>query len=119
LKSWTLSDDDSDSIVIATDLIVQPKQYVVLANNGKASLNGGLPKVDYVYSSQQMVLNRRDQVVLRNRNGERVVDRVNWAIRGDFPRRQGASIAVRSVNLDNAVGSHWCLASTVYNFEFG
>jgi Lamin Tail Domain len=46
LKSWTLSDDKSDSIRIRTDLIVAPKQYIVLANSGKASLNGGLPKVD-------------------------------------------------------------------------
>jgi Lamin Tail Domain len=46
LKSWTLQDDNSDSIRIRTDLIVQPKQYVVLANSGKAALNGGLPKVD-------------------------------------------------------------------------
>jgi hypothetical protein len=93
-------------------LIVQPKQYVVLANSGKASLNGGLPKVDYVFSNRKMVLSRRDQLTLLNPNGRRI-DRVNWAARG-FPRIPGVSMALRSVSLDNDVGIHWCLSKARY-----
>jgi hypothetical protein len=83
-----------------------------LGNNGNASLNGGLPKVDYVFDSREMVLDRRDQLVLRNPNGGRV-DRVNWAL-GGFPRRQGVAVALRSVNLNNELGFNWCLASARY-----
>jgi uncharacterized protein len=86
LKSWTVRDDKTDSFLIRAELIVQPKQYIVLANNGNASLNGGLPKVDYIYSSREMVLDRRDRIILRNPKGN-TVDQVHWAL-GGFPRRQ-------------------------------
>jgi hypothetical protein len=42
--------------------MVQLKQYVVLANSGKALLNGRLPKTEHVFSSRKLKLPGRDQV---------------------------------------------------------
>jgi Lamin Tail Domain len=80
-----------------------------LGNSNQSQLNGQV-SVDYVFSSRRNSLQPQDQLILYNPNGRRI-DYVDWSGR-DFPRpTSGATMALRSVALDNSVGAHWCTSS--------
>lgn len=75
LRNWVLADLDNDRHVIATDLWIQPGQYLVLARNGDSTVNGGVA-VGYVYLNLSLA-NSNDELVLLAPDGAEV-DRVVW-----------------------------------------
>jgi Lamin Tail Domain len=117
LKRWTFRDDFVDYFRIRSNLFISPGGFLVLGNGNNTRTNGNLT-VSYVYSSRRMSFRSRDQLVVFNANGKSV-DRVNWAKRG-FSKRVGASLALKAFNLNNNVGTNWCISTTRYGLgDFG
>jgi hypothetical protein len=112
LRNWWLEDEGTDSHLISpdADLICAPGAYLVLAANGDPLLNGGVV-VDYVYSGVTLT-NGADEVILRA--GLTVVDRVAYDGGPTFPDPNGASMELKSVDLDNALASSWMPAYTPF-----
>jgi Lamin Tail Domain len=117
LKRWTFRDDGIDAFRVRSNLLISPGGYLVLGNGNNTKTNGNLT-VNYVYASRRMSFRKRDQLVMFNANGKSV-DRVNWA-KGGFPKREGASFALKAFNLNNNVGTNWCISTTRYGSgDFG
>ncbi len=77
LRGWVLADLDSDRHTIDADVLVEAEGYVVLARNGDATANGGVP-VHHVYSGFSLA-NGADEIVLIAPNDVEV-DRAIWGI---------------------------------------
>lgn len=88
LREWVLADLDNDRHVIASDLLIQPGQYLVLARTGDSTLNGGVT-VAYIYQNLSLA-NSSDELVLLAPDGAEV-DRVLWGDGMALPVKAGAS----------------------------
>lgn len=88
LRDWVLADLDSDRHVIATDLWIQPGQYLVLGRNGDTTVNGGVT-VAYTYQTLSLA-NSSDELVLLAPDGAEV-DRVAWGDGTPLTVKAGAS----------------------------
>lgn len=88
LRGWTLADLDSDRHTIALDVIIQPGQYLVLARNGDAALNGGV-LASYTYQNLALA-NSADELLLLAPDGVEV-DRVIWGDGTGLAIKAGAS----------------------------
>ena len=104
IDSWTISDNGSDSHVIANGgpLIVPAGGYIVLGNNANAATNGGVT-VAYAYSGV-FLANGDDELVLTRLDGGEA-DRVEWDGGPVWPDPNGASMALLDPALDNNVGT--------------
>ncbi|TWU41279.1 Calx-beta domain protein [Novipirellula aureliae] len=92
INGWTLSDDGSDSVVIANggSLNVPAGGYLVLGRNADFATNGGV-NVDYQYDGLSFELaNGDDEVILTDAAGNEI-DRVVYTD-ADFPDVTGASL---------------------------
>ncbi|MEZ4730669.1 MAG: lamin tail domain-containing protein [Caldilineaceae bacterium] len=89
LRGWTLADLDSDRHTITLDVIIQPGQYLVLARNGDAALNGGL-LVSYTYQDLALA-NSADELLLLTPDDVEV-DRVIWGDGTGLAVKAGASV---------------------------
>jgi hypothetical protein len=91
MQGMTISDSSSAVAgkqgyhVIASSLLVQPGEYVILGNNANTSTNGGVP-VDYAYGNTALVLNNAVDAIKLSRSltpGDTLalftVDRVQYA----------------------------------------
>lgn len=88
LRDWVLADLGGDRHVIATDLWIQPGQYLVLARNSDSAVNGG---VTVAYTYQDLALaNSGDELVLLAPDGAEV-DRVLWGNGSTLTVKAGAS----------------------------
>ncbi len=119
ISGWTLRDDDVDSFVFdpTTPVVIAAGGYLVAARN-TADLNGGVP-VDITYGTEIIHYNTADEIMLLDRDLA-VVDRVAWTAENGFPKVPGATMALRSPTLDNAVGANWCASVTSQgNADFG
>ncbi|MFT7579639.1 MAG: cysteine-rich repeat protein [Myxococcota bacterium] len=106
LAGWVLSDDGSNSHVIAGPLVVAPEGYVVLGLSDDTDLNGGLI-LDYVYSSFALTNDLDDEVVLSWNDVE--IDRVD--LHPAFPEVPGASLSLEPRYLDGVANDdahNWC-----------
>ncbi len=114
INGWTISDNDSDSHVIANGgpLLVPAGGYVVLGNNTDSGTNGGVT-VDYNYGSNFFLANGGDELVLTDGSANEI-DRVEWDGGPAFPDPTGASMSLDDPGNDNNVGGNWCTASTPY-----
>lgn len=112
LAGWTIKDDDSDSHVIASSLVIPPDEYVVIGRNGDPSQNGGVP-VDYVTGADILFHNNFDELILIDPAGIRI-DRVVWDDGRTFPDPTGASMSLSSLAADNSRGANWCRATTPF-----
>jgi Lamin Tail Domain len=116
LKNWNFKDQSSnlETFTIATDLFIGPGQYKVLGQSTVAALNGGVA-VDYVFPSGGTGFrlgNNGDEIIMTDPSGvER--GRVEYGTTG-FVDPSGASIALKSPELDTNVGANWCTSSTVW-----
>ncbi len=70
LRGIDLGDDGGDRHRIETDLLIMPEQFLTLARNGDADLNGGLI-ADYVYADFTLS-NGGDEIVFRRGPDERL-----------------------------------------------
>jgi len=112
LAGWTITDELSNTHVVAGSLVVEPGEYLVLGRNGDPSQNGGV-EVDYVTGVDIFLFNSSDRLVLIDERG-REIDRVAWDDGATFPDPNGASMSLTGPTKDNEKGKHWCTATTVY-----
>ena len=104
------------SFTVGTTVEVAPGGYVVMAPNGSATNNGGLPRVDYVYSFTSFELGNRSGS-LSLTYGTTTFDAVVYSIPLGFPAPWGLSMSLDAdyINVtDNDSGDRWCGASTQY-----
>lgn len=113
LQGWIIRDHDTNYHVIGDSVAVAPRGYAVL---GRDATNPG-PTHAYVYDNVVMH-NGNDQLVLANPTGT-TVDQVSWN-NDEFPAVPGASMALRSVHVNNDAGESWCVSSTAFGAgDFG
>ncbi len=107
LLGCTIKDNNSDNHTINNSLIIEPGDYAVLARNDDFSTNGGV-NVDYEYSSFTLG-NSADEIILTCSENE--IDRVEYYSENNFPNpANGASMILIDFNLDNNIGSNWCVS---------
>ena len=109
LQGWEFVDDNnaSEMFTVTTSLVIQPNSYLLFANNGDSTTNGGLPTPDYVYSDFYLG-NSSDGIIIRCAAND--IDSVVWDNGNTFPDPTGASMALDPTKLDatsNDVGANW------------
>ncbi len=109
LEGWTIGDEIYDDIVLPS-IVIEPGDFVLLAWNGDAYRNGGVP-ADHVYGNAIILWNSDDLLVLRDSEGmsRDVVDYRN----AGFTVPDGRSMALVDPTLDNGDGASWCASTTV------
>ncbi|NJN81869.1 MAG: lamin tail domain-containing protein [Caldilineaceae bacterium] len=89
LRGWSIEDLGADHHTVATDLLLPPGGYAVLARNPNAATNGGV-HADYSYSGLQLA-NGDDELILRSPNGTEA-DRIEWGQQRGWSPLVGASM---------------------------
>lgn len=115
LDGWTISDNGSDTHVIAGPLEVPAGGAVVLGNNGDLATNGGAA-VDYSYGTDFFLSNSDDELVLTAPDLTEF-DRIEWDGGPVWPDPTGAAMQLDPVftsATDNDDGATWCTASAPY-----
>jgi endonuclease G len=111
LKGWTLRSNGDSPQPITSALSVPPRGYVVLANNGDASTNGGVT-VAYAYGGALSLNNGTTDALWIADTAGATVDSVVW---GTSAPPAGRSRALTDPALDNlamsGAGSHWTTSS--------
>jgi hypothetical protein len=113
LTGWSLSTSvASDEYIIngTGGMILEPGQYIVLGNSDDEAMNGGYTP-DLVYD--HLSLYGTGQLKVYNEQRD-LQDAVVWNTTTNFPVPTGGSIALKTVSLDNSIGSNWCESSTVF-----
>lgn len=111
ISGWTLRDDDSDSFVFDAvgPVVMAAGDFLVVGRNTR-ELNGGI-EIDVQYGTEFIHFNTADEVMLLDADLA-VIDRVAWTATNGFPKTPGATMTLRSPDLNNAVGANWCSAVT-------
>lgn len=105
LKGWTIKDDGADSHTIATQLIVLPRRYVVLAASADSRVNGG---VAAAYQLSRFTLgNTMDDILLLDSAGK-VIDGFSYAAADGFALTAGVALSLRNPFQSSDVPSNWC-----------
>ena len=113
IDGCTIADNGRDTHVIdngSNSLILPANSYLVLADNGESSLNGGV-LADYVYSSIALS-NTDDEIILTCQNIE--IDRVEYDGGPAFPDPTGKSMILSDTHLDNNDGANWCESNSIF-----
>ena len=123
LQGWSIIDDnhtlEQEGFVFETSVVIPAGGYVLIANNGDSSLNGGLPTPDYVYdyvASNLTLGNGTDGITLQCPQGT-VIDSVIWDDGATFPDPSGKSMSLNDNALnatDNDNGANWSEATASY-----
>jgi hypothetical protein len=114
INGWIVRDDDTNLHVIDNGgpLVVAPGDYAVIGRSADQARNGGIVP-DYVASSEFVLFNTSDEVILTN-PALVEVDRVAWDDGLTFPDPDGASMALGDLTADNAAGGTWCTSVTPF-----
>jgi hypothetical protein len=115
LQGLQIRDDDKDSFLVDSAVIVPPGGRVVFARSGNDNQNGGVTGVDFAYGDFFVLGNGEDEVVLQNLDNGATLDRVAYGF--DFPLGEGAALSLdpESENsIDNDDAKNWCEGSTVF-----
>jgi len=107
MMGLTIRDDDFDSHVIGSSLVVPSYGYVVLGNNANPSENGGLT-VDYVYGGSWYLANSGDEVVIESTS--ELIDWVNYSSTNSGHSRSLDPNFYNAADNDNQ--SNWCIEFT-------
>jgi DNA/RNA endonuclease G (NUC1) len=114
LKGWTLRSNGDSPQSITASLPVPPRGYVVLANDGDASTNGGVT-VAYAYGGALSLNNGTTDALWIADAGGATMDSVVW---GTSSPPSGRSRALTDPALDNLAmsgpGSHWITSSRTF-----
>jgi hypothetical protein len=118
LNGWTLRDEGSDlhQINSGGPLWLAPGGYVILGRNADPLANGGVA-VDYAYRAFTLG-NTDDEVILLDALGTEV-DRIAYDGGVTFPNPDGASMALISPALDNALGRNWRASVSAWSGSAG
>ncbi|WP_178986419.1 lamin tail domain-containing protein [Winogradskyella helgolandensis] len=110
LNGWTISDGNSDSHTITTDVIVESDSFIVLGNNSNTVTNGGVT-LDYQYANIDLD-NGADALILTDGNTTEI-DRVEYDGGIIWPNPDGAAMIYVGSNIENNNdGSLWEAATT-------
>lgn len=104
IQGWTIKDNDVDSHVIASSVVVPAGSHVVLARNATFATNGGVTAA-YQYAGILLGNNDDELILLDNAGNE--VDRVEYDAGTNFPNPAGKSLKLNNLVADNNVGSNW------------
>jgi hypothetical protein len=108
LNQYTLLSNGDSGIQFGEEDIIPPNSTFLLASRKSATGNGGLPKVDFVYKSQNIKINKNDSIELKS--GDVVIDR--WDIEG--------SQVKKGYSLQRDSDGTLCFPDTVYgDGDFG
>ena len=110
LQGWNISDNDSESFLIPTLLVLPAGGYVVLGNNANESSNGGVT-LDFEYGSSMFLSNSADELIVLDETSVEI-DRVAWD--STFVIPEGASLSLEDVTADNALVESWCISGTAF-----
>ena len=117
LEGWTIRNEGGDQHRIATEILLPPGGYLVLARNSDATVNGGIAAA-YQYGKLSLT-NDGDVIELVDPAGQ-VADRVAYTEELVFP---GASTSLTPSALDSTANdnpANWCRAATsMPNGDFG
>jgi uncharacterized protein len=120
LKNWNFKDQSTtlQTFTITTDLLIGPGQYRVIGTNANTATNGNVT-VDFAYGTTVFFLvnNAADAIIMTDSDGverDRVVFGGNSFPGNSFPDTSGGSISLKSPELDNSVGTYWCISNTVW-----
>ncbi len=83
LDGWTITDELNNTHVVAGQLVIEPRDYLVFGRNADCSVNGGVA-VDYRTGTDIFLFNSSDRLVLLDETGSEV-DRVVWDNGATFP----------------------------------
>ncbi len=108
LKDCKISDANSDSHTISSDLVVPAGGYAVLGRNGNTATNGNYTP-NYVYSGFSLN-NSADKIILTCCDTE--IDRVDYTGTTPWPDPTGKSMILNNPSLDNNLGSNWCVSTS-------
>ncbi|MCB0095304.1 MAG: lamin tail domain-containing protein, partial [Caldilineaceae bacterium] len=111
LRGWTLADLGGDSHQIGADLFIAPGQYLVLARNGDASLNGNVAPA-YIYSNVSLA-NSADELLLLSPDGQ-AIDSMAWG--GDTGLKAPRGASLERTGFDAA---NWAASSTPWPGSLG
>ena len=114
LDGWTISDDGTNTHVIASTVVVPAGDYVVLGRNADSGANGGVT-VNYEYSSY-VLANGDDEVILTSPDAVEF-DRIEYDGGATWPDPTGASMNLDPPFVDvtsNDDGANWCEATATY-----
>ncbi|MEM7677394.1 MAG: lamin tail domain-containing protein, partial [Myxococcota bacterium] len=116
LDGCEIKDDGTDTHVVLGPLQIGPGEYLAMANSMMPGFTPG-----YIYDGSMFTLdNGTDEVVFKC-SGE-FIDRVAYDSGATYPNVAGRSMNLSPLRLDafeNNVGANWCVASEVYNGDFG
>ena len=111
LNGLTVSSSNNTGFTITDDVVVAANDYALLAVNGGASVNGGLPNVDYVYSYSTLSFGRQDNLTLSVSG--LTIDTVTYT--SAFPDGVGASLTLDTLSATaNDSVANWCEATSSY-----
>jgi hypothetical protein len=126
LQGWAIIDDNhtlaEEGFTFPDPLIIPAEGYLLLANNGDAATNGGLPTPDFVYANGFPFLgNGNDGITIQC--SDEIIDIVIWDDGETFPDPTGASMSLMIDHLnavDNDEGTNWEMVSFTYgDGDFG
>jgi hypothetical protein len=110
LDGLVVSDLGSDSFTVGSSVLAAPGDYLVFAHSSNSTTNGGLPGVDYVFTTSEMALgNSGDEIVLSNSSVD--LDTLDYSVSSFTLPSQGTSLSLDSSSTDatsNDDGSNWC-----------
>ena len=110
MNGWTIRDDDYDSHLITSSVMVPAKGFATLGVNSNSSLNGNYV-CDYQYSNF-FLANGADEIVLIAPDGTTEIDRVEYDGGPNWPDPTGASMVFTGTALDdNNNDSFWTTSS--------
>ncbi|MFH1131359.1 MAG: lamin tail domain-containing protein [Pseudomonadota bacterium] len=113
LHGWTIEDAGGKNHTIDAPggkLNIDPGKYLVLGTSADKGTNGGVP-VDYAFGGSFNLANSEDEILLYNTQHE-LVDKVEYGTVWDI--QSGASISLRSADLDNNDAANWCVETSVW-----
>ncbi|MCF8378688.1 MAG: T9SS type A sorting domain-containing protein [Bacteroidales bacterium] len=126
IQGWNIIDDDhtllEEGFTFPNSLVIPSGGYVLIATNGDAGTNGGLPTPDYVYNYENLTLGNGVDGITIQCSGT-LIDAVVWDDGVSFPDPSGASMLLKVANLnatDNDAGANWITVTNTYGSgDFG
>ncbi|MFT4976782.1 MAG: hypothetical protein ACI8S6_002687 [Myxococcota bacterium] len=121
LDGLVVDDGGAQTFTVSGELLVAVGEYVVFATRAASAVNGGLPVVDYVYSTTDYSLPTGNEQLDISFDVV-TFDSVSFGGAG-FPDEYGASVSLAPAALDatsNDTGANWCPAVGTYgDGDFG
>ncbi len=111
LNGWTISDNDTDTHLIAASAIVPAGGYAVLGRNAVAMAGEGVTLV-YEYAGINLG-NSADELILTNASAVEI-NRVEWDGGTAWPDPTGASMMWDEATADNNVGANWSTSTAPF-----